>query len=166
MIYLRNQLEGDKSLRMLSNIDVSFRAMSYPEQIASLHFGCESDSTFAQNGIDHIHGILSSVARGGMNDESFNSLKASTKAAFLAQCTKRSFWLKVLERKYMDNKDYYSDFMDILSGISKAEFEGYVKKFLGSSNSITIIMDGTTKDVNTQNLFKQDEFIKGYFNVK
>lgn len=166
MIYLRNQLEGDKSLRMLSNIDVSFRAMSYPEQIASLHYGFESDSTFAQNGIDHIHGILSSVARGGMNDDSFNSLKASTKAAFLAQCTKRSFWLKVLERKFMDNKDYYSDFMNILSGISKAEFEGYVKKFLGSSNSITIIMDGTTKDVNTQNLFKQDEFIKGFFNVK
>lgn len=166
MIYLRNRIEADKSLRMLSNVDVSYRAATYPEQIASLHVGFESDSTFAQNGVDRIHGILSSVARGGMDGDSFNSLKASTKAAFLAQCTRRSFWLTVLERKYMDNKDYYSNFMDILSGISKDEFQAYIRKFLDNSNDITIIMDGTTKDVNTQNLFKRDDFIREYFNVK
>lgn len=166
MIYLKNQLNGDKSLRMLSNVDVNYKASSYPEQIASLHVGFETDSTFAQSGVDHIQGILSSVAQGRMNIEAFNSLKASAKAAFLAQCAKRSFWLTVLEHKFMDNKDYYSDFMNILSGISKAEFEAYVKKFLDNGNNITIIMDGTTKDVNTENLFKQDDFIREYFNIR
>ena len=65
----------------------------------------------------------------------------------------------------MAGKDFFSNYMKSLESITAADFKDFAAQMVGQGNVISITMDGTTKDVNTQNLFKEDEFIKEYFDL-
>ena len=55
--------------------------------------------------------------------------------------------------------------MTVLEGVTAADFKEFVDKLCRRGNRITVVMEGTTQDVNTQNLFRENQFIREYFDL-
>ncbi|GEM_PF-638661 len=164
-IYLNEQLKLNRSGRMYSNLFIDFKLKSYPEELATMEISFETDSTTAQNTIDNVKGILVNVANGKLSNAAYKELVSTTRNIFLTSILKNAYWLDILEEKYLFGRDFHSDFMSSLETLSKDRFEAFVNSLIRKGNEIAVIMDGTTKDVNTQNLFKEEGFIKDYFNL-
>ena len=87
------------------------------------------------------------------------------KDEFLAENVNNNYWLDLFEHRYMAGKDFFSNYMKALDGITVEDFKNFAEQMMTQGNVVSVTMDGTTKDVNTQNLFKEDQFIKEYFDL-
>jgi zinc protease len=173
---IRNEILGEMTQTLLedtyrgelrhfsTNYKITTDLKDYPENIfvASSYF--ETDSTSATELEYAIVKKLDGVSNGGISDAQFKELANEVADKFNSNNRGNSYWLTTLERRYILGKDFYNNFSNELSGISKSEFSKFIAGLL-SGNRISVIMDGTTHDVETEKLLKEDTFIKDYFDV-
>ena len=91
-------------------------------------------------------------------------LEKSLKEQFSARVANGSYWLDMLESRYMASNTVPTDAKALLTPVTKKELSKFIKDLI-SSNRITVIMDGTTADIPTQKLLQENEFIRNFFNV-
>ena len=172
---IKNEILGEMTQRLLedtyrdkfrglsSNFVITTDLYNYPEDIfvASSYF--ETDSTSAKEIEYAIVKELDGISNGGITDFDFNRLVKEVARKFDSNNQRNSYWLTTLERRYIDGKDFYNNYASELQSISKSEFSKFISKLLGG-NRISVVMDGTTQDVGTARLLKED-FVKEYFDV-
>ena len=164
-VYLNNMLEQRANKKYIMQYDMKCSLKNYPEQIFVVQANFETDSINAQVVRDIVDAALQKAAAGDITEDQMASLKRVLKERFLENNITNEFWLDVFEHRYMTGKDFFNNYMKSLDQISIDSFKGFVSRLLNEGNEVSVIMDGTTRDVNTQNLFKEDLFIKEYFNV-
>lgn len=62
-------------------------------------------------------------------------------------------------------KDFISAYIETLESISIDKFIAFVRDISSKGNHVSVVMEGTTEDVNTQNLFRDNEFIRDFFGL-
>lgn len=164
--YLSGVLNERSTRRYAARSQMSVELEHYPESILKVDTYFETDSLNAGNVQDIIDNSLSLVVSGGIAPHQFLQLKSDVAGSFIAKSGTNGFWLDVMSQRYMIGKDFYNNYIKVLDAVTVQEFEAFVAKLVGEGNKISVIMDGTTRDVNTQNLFKEDEFIMDFFNVR
>ena len=98
-----------------------------------------------------------------MPDGEFSQLKRQLKDRYNTVSSAPEFWLDILQTKQMSGKDL-STIGSAVDAVTKKDFCDFVKDVL-SANRITVIMDGTTADIPTLQLLRENEFIKNFFDV-
>ena len=164
-VYLNNVLEQRSNRRYIMQYDLDCSLKNYPENIFVMQATFETDSLNAQTVASIIGQALSQAAAGAVDENRINAIKTSLKSSFMTENITNGYWLDLFELRYMTGKDFHNNYMKTLDGVTADSFREFVSRILNEGNFISITMDGTTKDVNTQNLFKEDEFIKEYFNI-
>lgn len=164
-MYLKNIFDQRSTKRYITRSQLDVELKHYPESILAVGAYFETDSLNAQNVCNIIDNSLGAVADGAYNAGEFAGLKKNLSAMFEKKVESNQYWLDMMTRRYMIGKDFHSNYLKVLDGITVEEFAAHVGKIVGKGNRISVMMDGTTRDVNTQNLFKEDEFIKDFFDV-
>lgn len=163
--YVENVLAQRSSRRYMMRYGVGSSLLNYPEKIFVMGVEFETDSANAQIVKGIVDNALLSVANGAVLETELSGLKRDLKSEFMASNATNSYWLDVFEHRYMAGKDFFSNYMQSLDEITLEQFRNFAAKLLEQGNRVAITMEGTTKDVNTQNLFKENEFIKEYFDI-
>ena len=163
--YMKNVLAQRSSKRYMMQCNVNSTLKNYPEQIYVMEVQFETDSLNAKIVSNIVTSAMETIAGGSVAEEELSALKVQLKDEFLAANVTNEYWLDLFEHRYMAGKDFFSNYMKSLESITAADFKDFAAQMVGQGNVISITMDGTTKDVNTQNLFKEDEFIKEYFDL-
>jgi len=135
----------------------------YPEQIYTLDLVFETDSASVHSCIESLVGELQQCSRGVLPDMEFSQLKRQLKDRYNTVSSAPEFWLDILQTKQMSGKDL-STIGSAVDAVTKKDFCDFVKDVL-SANRITVIMDGTTADIPTLQLLRENEFIKNFFDV-
>ena len=135
----------------------------YPEQIYSLDMIFETDSASVHPCIDQLTEKLLSASKGNITDGDFARMQRQLKERFSAVSSTPSYWLDILETKQMSGKDL-STIADAVNTITKKDFSSFLKNVL-DGNRVTVIMDGTTADIPTLQLLRENEFIRSFFDV-
>lgn len=164
--YLKSVLNRRNVKRLVSHSALDVELKYYPEEILTIGTAFETDSLNAANVSDIIDESLNTVAENGIDDAAFTSLIEALKDEFAEKSVTNRYWLNVLEQRYIVGRDFYSNYLKVIDEISADKFRDFITAIVKEGNRISIIMDGTTEDVNTQNLFKEDEFIKDFFEVR
>ena len=162
--YLKKVFDGRNVKRLVTRADLSLGLKSYPESILEVNAYFETDSLNSGNVMEIMANSLKEAAD-GISAAYFTQLKKDIAGSFKKKSVTREYWLDIMSQRYMIGKDFHSNYIKVLDALGADDFAAYVGKLLNEGNKVSIIMDGTTKDVNTQNLFKEDEFIKDFFNV-
>ena len=76
-----------------------------------------------------------------------------------------SFWVDSYIGGYLQGKDLYSGYLSVIENITPDNFKEFVDKVCRRGNKVTVVMEGTTEDVNTQNLFRENQFIREFFDL-
>ena len=163
--YMKSVLAQRSSRRYMMQCNVRSLLKNYPEQIYVMEVQFETDSLNAKVVSNIVTSSMASLANGSIDDGELGALKMQLKDEFLAANVTSEYWLELFEHRYMVGKDFFSNYMKSLEGITAEDFKEFAEQMVGQGNLISITMDGTTKDVNTQHLFKEDEFIKEYFDL-
>lgn len=137
----------------------------YPEEIMLCKVRFETDSAGAQQILDVMNERLMDIAYNGISAEAFASVKKNGMMKMGALMQDREFWVKSHLENHLLGKDLYSGFMTVMEGITAADFKEFIDKLCRRGNRITVVMEGTTQDVNTQNLFRENQFIREYFDL-
>ena len=173
---IKNEILGEMTQRLLentyqqklrklaTNYQINAELQYYPEDIFVVRSFFETDSTSASEIEYAIIKALDGIANGGISAAEFSKLVGEVTDNFNSDNHGNSYWLRTLERRYIGGKDFYNNFSAELKNITKAEFTKFMSDLL-HGNRISVIMDGTTHDVETEKLFKEDTFIKDYFDV-
>ena len=137
----------------------------YPEEIFVCNANLETDSSGASKVVDLITDIEREVIRGDVNAATFDHIKQSLKQEFVANQQNNQYWLDVITDKELLGKDFISAYIETLESISIDKFIAFVKDISSKGNHVSVVMEGTTEDVNTQNLFRDNEFIRDFFGL-
>lgn len=164
--YLQGVLDERSTRRYTTRSELDVNLKYYPESILEVNTYFETDSLNASNVADIVDRSLGKVASGKLSEQQFSQLKSDVANAFIMKNGTNRYWLEVMSQRYMEGKDFHNNYIKVLDEVTAEDFKSYVAAILKDGNRISVIMDGTTRDVNTQNLFKEDEFIKDFFNVR
>jgi predicted Zn-dependent peptidase len=137
----------------------------YPEEIFVCNATLETDSSGASKVVDLITDIEREVIRGDVNAATFDHIKQSLKQEFVANQQNNQYWLDVITDKELLGKDFISAYIETLESISIDKFIAFVRDISSKGNHVSVVMEGTTEDVNTQNLFRDNEFIRDFFGL-
>lgn len=137
----------------------------YPEQIMVASSTFETDSLKADQILSIIDYQMDNLARDGIDPTLFYSMIQSVRDDFNEASKGNDYWLNAMEKRYIVEKDFHSNFLKMLGEMTPDKFNWFVKKILQNGNKVVVIMEGTTEDVSTRNLFKDNKFIKDYFNL-
>ena len=164
--YLKNilLLPGNRRLSTMSNVTASLNY--YPEKIVTLNSIFVTDSVNVALLDTLIDETLDSVAYSKGDNSDFRQIKKTMQSEFDKMCNSSYYWLDVIEHRYIENIDFHSNYSAYLSEITERQLSDFVRNLLEKGNKISIIMDGTTEDVNTQNLFKENDFIREFFGIE
>ena len=135
----------------------------YPEHIYSLDMIFETDSASVHSCIEKLTEKLGAASRGQISDPDFALMKKQFKEKFDAVSSTHEYWLDFLETKQMSGKDL-SALPETLNSLTKQDFCSFLKSVL-EGNRITVVMDGTTADIPTLQLLRENEFIKNFFDI-
>lgn len=164
-MYLKNIFQQRKNERFITIADIEASLKYYPEGILTVNTVFETDSLHARQVDDIIDNHFQSILNNGMDSVQFGALVQKLKEQFLTESVTNKYWLNIMEQRYIMGKDFHNNYMKTLESITPSVFRNFIYDLINKGNKITIIMDGTTQDVNTQNLFKKDEFIKEFFEI-
>ena len=162
--YINSYLK-DNYEKIITNLNVLGEMEYYPESILVVKTKFETDSLNATKIVNSLFSHLKKVAKGEISNSNFSLLSNSLISSYNRVKTKGEFWLNYLAIKYLGGKDLVYQSKEI-EKISKANFVAFIDKLLSRGNSISIIMDGTTADVETERLLKENDFVREYFNVE
>ena len=163
--YLESVLDDRNTKRYLTRFNLDVKLKHYPEEILEINTNFETDSLHAQTVVDILDKSLENAAGNALSEQAFSKIQQQLVKDFQNKVNANEYWQDVLENRYIVGKDFHSNYLSTLQNITVNEFRAFVASILARGNKITIIMDGTTGDVNTQNLFKENEFIKDFFNM-
>lgn len=163
--YLKS-LSGYGIIKELSpESSVSAGMEFYPEEIMLCKARFETDSAGAQQILDVMNAKLMEIAYNGISADEFAVIKKNGVMKMNNLMQDKEFWVKNYLEGHLLGKDLYSGFMTVLEGVTAADFKEFVDKLCRRGNRITVVMEGTTQDVNTQNLFRENQFIREYFDL-
>ncbi len=137
----------------------------YPEEIMVSESDFETDSTGASEIINIMDSEMENVTLKGVDDVLLYSVIKDVRDKFNSVSKRNRYWLETIERRYMIGKDFHSTFLKELGDVTPGKFGEFVKRLKNSGNRIVVIMEGTTEDVNTRNLFKENKFIRDFFDL-
>ena len=137
----------------------------YPEEIMICRQRFETDSAGAQRVIDLVDARLQEVSYNGIPDEEFAAIKKGYMAKISMQMQNSKFWVDSYIEGCLQGKDLYSGILAAVEGITAKDFKNFVEKISRRGNRIVVVLEGTTEDVNTQNLFRENQFIREYFDL-
>ena len=155
---------ADKLGSRSANYKVYTTLEHYPEDIFVASSSFETDSASAPEIKKVITDNLTDIAENGISKKEFDSLSGTVESRFSAAQEGNSFWLNMLERRYIGGLDFYDNFSSVLNGITQAEFASFISDLL-DGNRISVVMYGTHRDIQTEKLFEENSFIKDYFDV-
>lgn len=137
----------------------------YPEEIMICRSGFETDSAGAQEILDILDSKLKGLVYNGISEMEFFALKKNYMDNLASAMEKNTYWVDNLITSHLLGKDMHSGYMETISAITPDDFKQFVDMIYRRGNRITVVMEGTTQDVNTQNLFRENQFIKEYFDL-
>ena len=163
--YLSGFYANGKMKELSPNSTVSAQVKYYPEEIFMCSQRFETDSAGAVEIINLLHSRLQEVIYKGIGNEVFGELKGSMIKKLAAEQKGNGYWLDVYTDSYLFGHDFHSGYRQAVENITPEMFKAFVDKVYRRGNMITVIMEGTTEDVNTQNLFRENQFIKDFFDL-
>ena len=163
--YLAGVLDerGTRKFTTRSKLDVELS--NYPEKILKVNINFETDSLSAQIVDNIVEEAMKGAAGSAFTQDDLEKLRKEVMQEYMEKSKGNDYWLDIMEKRYIANEDIHHNYVPVLEGITVDDFKKIVSDIINGGNKITVIMDGTVKDVNTQNLFKEDAFIKDFFNV-
>ena len=137
----------------------------YPEEIMVCRQRFETDSAGAQRILDLVDARLQDVSYNGIPDEEFAAIKKGYISKVSMQMQNRKFWVDSYMESYLQGKDLYSGILATAEAITAKDFRNFIEKVSKRGNRIVVVLEGTTEDVNTQNLFRENQFIREFFDL-
>jgi predicted Zn-dependent peptidase len=125
----------------------------------------ETDSSGADEICNLLNAELQELAYKGMTPEKFVKLQNDIKRRFEANKRKNGYWLDVYTDSYLFGQNFHNGYESAIEKVTPERFRAFVDMVYRRGNMITVIMEGTTEDVNTQNLFRENQFIKDFFDL-
>lgn len=161
--YLESQFNSGSIRGLASKSSINSSLQNYPEDMFLCNMQFETDSAGAKPIVEIVKNILNNVSNSGLKEKDFSLLKNNLSGEFNELCKKNNFWIETLINRFIFSADYYSAYLNVLEGITNDRFREFVSEIIERGNLTTIVMEGTTEDVNTQNLFRENEFIMEFF---
>ena len=137
----------------------------YPEQILVCSQRFETDSAGAREVVEIFNSNMQEMAYNGISEERFGALKERLLKGLAAAQQGNGYWLDIFTEVQLSGLNFNSGFSTELNNITSADFKEFVQMLYRRGNRITVTMEGTTEDVNTQNLFRENQFIKDFFDL-
>ena len=163
--YLSGIYASGKMKELSPNSTVSAGIEYYPEEILMCRQRFETDSAGSVEILGHMHSKLQEVTYNGIGNEEFEKLKQGMfKRVEMAQEGNR-YWLDAFTDSYLFGHNFHTGYLQAIENLTPDRFKAFVDKVYRRGNMITVIMEGTTEDVNTQNLFRENQFIKDFFDL-
>ncbi len=163
--YLSGICANGKVKELSPNSSVLAGIEYYPEEIMICGMRFETDSAGSAEIMDCLNSRLKEVAYNGLGGEEFGKLKNSMLKRVSEQQEGNRYWLDVFTDSYLFGHNFHSGYLQAVENITSDTFKAFVDKVYRRGNMITVIMEGTTEDVNTQNLFRENQFIKNFFDL-
>lgn len=163
--YLQN-LYANGTIRELSpNSTVSAGIEYYPEEILVCRQRFQTDSAGFEAVCRVLDSKLQEVAYNGIGAEEFEKLKAGLARKVEAYQKGNAYWLDVFTDSHLFGHNFHNGYSSAVGKTTPEDFKEFVEKVYRRGNRITVVMEGTTEDVNTQNLFRENQFIKEFFDL-
>lgn len=163
--YLQN-LYANGTIRELSpNSTVSAGIEYYPEEILVCRQRFQTDSAGLEAVCRVLDSKLQEVAYNGIGAEEFEKLKAGLARKVEAYQKGNAYWLDVFTDSHLFGHNFHNGYSSAVGKTTPEDFKEFVEKVYRRGNRITVVMEGTTEDVNTQNLFRENQFIKEFFDL-
>ncbi len=163
--YLQN-LYANGTIRELSpNSTVSAGIEYYPEEILVCRQRFQTDSAGFEAVCRVLDSKLQEVAYNGIGAEEFEKLKAGLARKVEAYQKGNAYWLDVFTDSHLFGHNFHNGYSSAVGKTTPEDFKDFVEKVYRRGNRITVVMEGTTEDVNTQNLFRENQFIKEFFDL-
>lgn len=137
----------------------------YPEDMFALTFKFESDSVNITKALSQIDLQLKDIARGRIDSKAWNKVIYDLAMMYKGENENHAELLNYLTIKYINGHDLYFELPDIQS-VTKENFSEFIRNLLEDGNKISVVMDGTTADVETLRLLRENEFIRQYFDIQ
>lgn len=152
-----------KELSPVSYIDASVKY--YPEEILMCNSTFETDSAGVNTILNTLNSKLQDIVYNGMNINEFGALVNTIQTKREEEIKRNSYWVEVLSGRKITGKDLHTNYESTLKTITPDKFKSFVEQIYRRGNMITVVMEGTTEDVNTQNLFRENQFIRDFFDL-
>ena len=105
------------------------------------------------------------MAYNGIGPQEFEKLKAGLLKKMEDYNRSNAYWLDVFTDSYLFGHNFHNGYAGEIAKSTPEEFKKFVDMVYRRGNMITVILEGTTQDVNTQNLFRENQFIKEFFDL-
>ena len=162
--YLNNYIK-ENFPKSVTKASVKGNIEMYPENIFTLTFKLESDSVNITKALSQIDLQLKEIASGKIDNKEWNNVIYDIAKLFKGERENREELLNYLSNKYINGYDFFFELSDLQS-ITKGDFSAFIKELVNSGNKISIVMDGTTADIETLRLLRENEFIRQYFDIQ
>lgn len=163
--YLSGVYANGKIKELSPKSSVSSEIDYYPEEIFICKSRFETDSAGLEQVLNHFNGVMQEMVYGGIGENTLTSLKKSLKEKIGAAMKRNGYWLDVYAGTYLLGKDFHSGYMDAVDAVTAEKLREFVDMVYRRGNMITVVMEGTSHDVNTQKLFRENQFIKEFFDL-
>ena len=163
--YLQGMYVNGKIRELSPNSTVSAKMEYYPEEIFMCRQRFQTDSAGSQEICRLLDARLKEIAYNGIDAEYLGKLKSGVLRRLEAQQKTNAYWLDVFTDNYLTGHNVNSGLASAVEGVTPQKFKDFVNAVYRRGNMITVVMEGTTEDVNTQNLFRENEFIKDFFDL-
>lgn len=160
-----NAFINEHLAKKISNVRVESDLEFYPENMTTLNICFESDSLNATKALEEIDLQLQNIADGKIDSKEWNKIIFNMAKLFKGEKESAAELINYLSIKYIEGHDLYFELTDI-QGITKEDFAQFIKEILTDGNKICVVMDGTTADIETLRLLKENEFIRQYFDIQ
>ncbi len=137
----------------------------YPEEILVCKSTFETDSAGASKIVDLVKAVEGKLVNKEVDITRFEQIKNSLREKYNLSQQSNWYWIDVISDKVLLGKDVSSEYIETLESITIEKFIEFVSDISSKGNHISVVMEGTTEDVNTQNLFRENEFIKDFFGL-
>lgn len=163
--YLQGMYANGKMRELSPSSTVQAGIEYYPEEIFMCRQRFETDSAGSAEICSILNSRLHDLAYNGIAVADFSKLKGSLKGKMETYQKSNAYWLDVFTHSYLFGENFYNGFIDAIEKATPQDFKAFVDKVYRRGNMITVTMEGTTEDVNTQNLFRENQFIKEFFDL-
>ncbi len=160
------ELYANGAIRELSpKSSVSSKMEFYPEEIFICKSRFETDSAGTQDILDILESKLEDAAYSGIGNEEFALLKKNYSKGILSAMERNGYWVDNYVANYLLGKDMHQGYLSVVAGLTAEDFRQFIEKVYRRGNHVTVVMEGTVHDVKTQNLFRENQFIRDYFDL-
>lgn len=125
----------------------------------------ETDSAGISAIKEYLGRALNRMTRDNISGSKLDLIKKDLKNNFSIKTKENRYWIDVISNKVLTDKDFYTNYTEILEGITPDKLRTFIDKVYRRGVNIAVVMEGTSEDVNTQNLFRENEMIKKYFEL-